>query len=146
MTSAATAQKVCTLCLIANPLDGFHKQAKAKDGRQSRCRSCACAVAKEWAKTNAARVAANGAKYYQMNREVRDAYAKSWAAKNLEKRREHARKWAAKNPERMKANGLAWRKDNSALLRKRYSYRRAVKSRAMPSWATEKGILDFGDL
>lgn len=38
--TTATESKQCTGCLVTKPLTDFHRQAKAKDGRQSRCKEC----------------------------------------------------------------------------------------------------------
>lgn len=35
-----TEAKQCTGCLVTKPLTEFHRRAKAKDGRQSRCKEC----------------------------------------------------------------------------------------------------------
>lgn len=35
--------KTCSVCGHPKPLDSFHKSAKARDGRQSACKTCACA-------------------------------------------------------------------------------------------------------
>lgn len=39
-SSTTTREKPCTGCEKTKPLSEFHKQSKAKDGRQSRCKDC----------------------------------------------------------------------------------------------------------
>ena len=41
------AAKACSLCKKARPLDDFHRDARSKDGRRSRCSSCISAISKE---------------------------------------------------------------------------------------------------
>jgi len=40
--------KKCRVCGQAKPLEDFHRQVGAKDGRQNRCKACACALARQW--------------------------------------------------------------------------------------------------
>lgn len=40
--------KVCTVCGLRRPLDGFYRKCGTKDGRDSRCRDCKRAVARRY--------------------------------------------------------------------------------------------------
>jgi protein-arginine kinase activator protein McsA len=40
--------KECRKCHKAKPLTDFHKFSKSKDGKQTRCKTCANAAASEW--------------------------------------------------------------------------------------------------
>lgn len=44
--------KTCPKCGETKPLDEFHKHRTAKDGRQARCKDCACRLAREWQREN----------------------------------------------------------------------------------------------
>ena len=43
--------KACTMCGETQPRESFHKDAKARDGRRSRCASCVAKVTSEASKT-----------------------------------------------------------------------------------------------
>ena len=63
--------KTCSKCGESKPLDGgFHRDKRSRDGRVTRCKSCAKAYQAEWYERPEvqARVAEYGAEYYRRNR------------------------------------------------------------------------------
>lgn len=46
--------KRCNMCGEEKPLDEFHCQRKAKDRRQSKCKTCSIAYARQWQEDNRA--------------------------------------------------------------------------------------------
>jgi len=69
--------KTCTLCGQPKPLEEFHRNHLTRDGRNPRCKDCACAVARQWAKDHRER-------RYQLNDE--------WNARNPSNRKERNRR------------------------------------------------------
>lgn len=65
--------KACTVCGETKPLDEFHREARAKDGRTSSCRAC------------------------------REVQSKRWREANRERRREMVRQHRKRHPEKAKA-------------------------------------------
>lgn len=62
--------KTCKLCLVEKPLDDYHVLNKSPDGRQPRCKSCACEIARKWQKDN---------------RDHCNKKSREWARKNADK-------------------------------------------------------------
>lgn len=82
-------------CPCENPqsLEAFHKQSKAKDGRQSNCKACATAKANQWYRDNSDRA-----------REAR----RKWAKENPEKISESVKRRRSVSPELFKKRGLKY--------------------------------------
>lgn len=74
--------KFCTQCNTYQPLSNFHKQARAKDGLQYRCKDCD------------------------------KAFHRARYLKDKEKITEQTRKWKAENKDRAIQKGNEWRKNN----------------------------------
>ncbi len=74
--------KFCTQCNTHQPVSNFHKQAKAKDGLQFRCKDCDKAF--------------HHARYL----------------KDKEKISEQTKKWKEENKEKAYIQGMEWRKNN----------------------------------
>lgn len=55
--------KQCRACLELKPLEGFPKDSRLSDGRQSNCKACATIFKKRWCKLNPEKVAAQGRRY-----------------------------------------------------------------------------------
>ena len=66
--------KTCTKCGETKPLDEYHKQKSARDGRQARCKACVKAYAADWYARNRDEVLAYQASYYQANRDAIRVY------------------------------------------------------------------------
>lgn len=56
--------KVCTKCGVEKPIDEFHRRARAKDGRQTRCKLCQRADTYAWRDQNPDRYRAIAARSY----------------------------------------------------------------------------------
>lgn len=112
--------KRCRKCDETKPLDGFHKQASSRDGRQAYCRSCNSRVA---ADSKRARKLASPeyvdqlrqyrANHYAENREAQMSAARAWRAENTERVRATAEAYAAKYPERVRDTQRRYREANT---------------------------------
>ena len=118
-----SAVKPCKHCFRVLPLDAFYKHKMMADGHLNVCKAC------------------------------RDVYVKAWQAKNIERRREIANAWRKRNYntktvavtfsrwyQKTKING------KYANMVARGARRRAVESRATPSWANPFFIAEAYDL
>lgn len=83
--------KQCLRCKRVKPLDQFHKQAQAKDGRQVYCSSCGIEKGAEWR---------------ALNRDRQRATERARYAADPEKARERQRKYRERHGERLKP---AWK-------------------------------------
>lgn len=89
-------EKACIKCQTAKPVDCFHVQRNAKDGRRSTCKVCASAVTKAWYESNKERQSARMAGYYTANRQELLAYTAEWQRNNKDlKNRSIAKRRAA---------------------------------------------------
>lgn len=79
--------KFCTVCQTHQPISNYHKQAKAKDGLQFRCKDCD-------KKYHNAR--------YLRDKEKINQQTKAWKAANKEKALAKGREWREKNKEKVK--------------------------------------------
>lgn len=147
--------KPCTRCGVVKPLDMFPANKKMKSGRDSLCRACYAAKAREYRARNPEKVKASQRAHYAANKEKRDEHVKKWAAKNLDRRREHRKKWRAENHEQARAcekasyakhrdKALARKKDYRAANTAKWTHyanqRRAARLQATPAWADLKAI------
>lgn len=62
------AEKQCTKCGAVKPVTGFNRNKRSRDGLESRCKSCARAVARKWVADNPERHRQN---------------ARNWKAENM---------------------------------------------------------------
>lgn len=147
--------KVCKLCGEEKPLAEFHMRAKAKDGRQSVCKTCACARAREWGAANREHVLASHKIYYHANKERINAQNEVWAAQNKKKMLEYGRKcWAkhsaqraetkrkyrAANKEKIRSHFLKYHAARPGLRNTWDAERRAAELRALPEWVDKAAI------
>lgn len=82
--------KVCRLCKVEKSLDEFHNMTRSKDGKQSRCKSCAIDLARRWYSENKERAAATCREYRAANAESVTEYHANYYQRNAEKWRERA--------------------------------------------------------
>lgn len=95
ITARAPAEtKRCPCCGETKALTEFHRNKAAKDGRQSKCKSCACAIASKWSRDHPER-----------NRER----LRTWRAANPERYREQRRRASAAYGARQRAEREACR-------------------------------------
>lgn len=105
--------KTCTKCNETKPLTGFYKEAKARDGLKSQCKSCInasnakyqtdnpdkCNTYKvKWKLSNPHKVKAGNAKYYIDNKDKCDAANAKWRSDNHKKHKASIAKWWEGNP------------------------------------------------
>lgn len=96
-------EKLCSKCGEEKPLDGFHRDAKRKDGLCPHCKACAKARAADWYQRNKERVAQQSSAWQKANREKERARCRAYHAANKEKVAESNRRWREKNPENERA-------------------------------------------
>lgn len=87
--------KTCRLCLVDKPLEEFHRSGNSPDGRQYRCKTCASAAARQWAKDHPERYKQNlqrhrQTEHYRQNRA-------RWRDANRDKVLAQRREWARAN-------------------------------------------------
>lgn len=64
--------KRCHLCGTQKALDEFHRSARSLDGRQARCKTCACRLTQEWTLLHPERAKqAQRAKYVRRREELK---------------------------------------------------------------------------
>ena len=70
-------EKRCSKCGDVKALGEFHKNARAKDGRKSRCAACLRADRKAYCESHRVEVAASQKVYRSKHAEVRSVYGKA---------------------------------------------------------------------
>jgi hypothetical protein len=115
-------EKICKLCGVLKPLDGYHRQTKAKDGRQPVCKPCAIARAVKHQRDNAATALPR---------------IKAWGEANKEKTLAYKAKWKRENAGKNAAINSAWKKENLGKVCGYAKKRYAAMTRATPAWANE---------
>lgn len=148
-------RKTCTKCGTEKALDAFPIQRRNKDGRDSRCKSCAALNAAKYATNNPEKVKASQRAAYLNRKPTRDAYVKAWHEANKEKRAAHKKKWRdsnlekareierqsfGKNRDRRLAAKRAYAKANRPKFTAYTQKRKAAKLNAMPAWADSAAI------
>lgn len=103
--------KTCSKCGIEKEATEFHRSSRTRDGRQSRCITCANAYSREWRQANPEYereyYSANRDRkrdYYAANREHRTEYNREYHAANRDRLREYIRKWRQENPDAVRAH------------------------------------------
>lgn len=112
--------KICTRCTRALPLDFFHKDSRAPDGKSPRCRDCKREISAAWAAKNPDRRRANWERYNTNNADKVAASKARYMERNRERAYEAARRWQAENPHARNASTA-----------RRY----AQKKQSTPAWA-----------
>jgi Recombination endonuclease VII len=85
-------EKACWICKETKPLSEFHRNCKASDGHQGRCKRCAIAAMAEYQKTNRERVNLKNLNWKRANPE-----------KTKITRKEYKRKWRLRVPAEIKS-------------------------------------------
>lgn len=121
--------KTCRVCLIDKPLEEFHRSGQSPDGRQYRCKPCASAAARQWAKDHPERYQETQRRYHQTDhyRERRRAYR----AANAEKVRAQRRASYQRHREEIRERDNAKRRtpEFREAKREQYARRRALDPR-----------------
>jgi hypothetical protein len=104
--------KTCSKCSDTKPLDDFYRSNGTRDGRQSRCKVCACSAAKQWREDNLERARAKDADYYSANRDRKLSYRAGSYAADPDRHRAASRKWYEANRESALARNKEWMTKN----------------------------------
>ena len=168
MTTKSCSKETC-LMQNPQPLENFHKNKNAKDGRSSICKNCKNLSEAEYRKTHKKEIAARG----KTQRDKNPDYMKNWIQNNKEKHakiqkkskdknrekirkdgleyyynnREHqlalAKKRRDENPEKEQARGRKFRQENKGSVNNRCARRRSKKAKATPIWSTKEDSLEI---
>lgn len=148
--------KACTKCGETKPLADFPRSNKARDGRDTRCKSCAAAHVRAYNAANKEKAAARAKAYREAHKDAVDARVKAWHQANPERRAAHRKAWrdanyeAARVIERASYESnrdarLATKRQYAADNRARYTHytqkRKAALGRATPKWADTAAIV-----
>ena len=91
MDSLLPKSKVCTGCGEEKLLGEFHKNKKAKYGREPQCKLCKIKKVRQYRETNKEKIAERSKirkrRYYQTNKEHVKEYSKQYYQANKEKRK-----------------------------------------------------------
>jgi len=152
MAEDNSMSKICHVCGNRKLLSDFHVLRRAADGRQTKCKACACAATRDWASRNKEKVSAAKRDYFQKNKstsveknaqwqrdnaELVSQYGRKYRAANAEKERERARRYRKNHGEQALAYRRIYREKNRDLLNLWDANRRAKEKRATPSWANQ---------
>lgn len=147
------ATKVCNVCTVEKSLDDFHNHKKMKDGKNSRCKECAKAAARQWSAENKERKVAADKAYYEANYAKVRARAKVYAKENADHLKKKAKEWVSKNRDRVNANSLRWvernyeqhkqackrwRSENKGIVNEKTARRDRRARAATPIWLTDE--------
>lgn len=120
MTDAPS--KACTRCTTVKPLEGFPRDKRRSDGRESRCKTCQAEYSAEYRANNPGKIAA----YLDRTAEQRAEQRRAHRAANPERIREQAQAHYAENRDRYIENARAWQDANP---HKRWESRYRKRSR-----------------
>jgi len=118
--------KLCTLCNITKPFDGFHKGAKYKHGYRTWCKVCMSAYKKQYKEKNRDAIL-----------EKQRAYD---AVKNQERRDYFSQRYLAQK-EKIDAANKKYRELNPFKHAEKESRRRAAKMQRTPKWLFKNAML-----
>ncbi|SDN79254.1 HNH endonuclease [Geodermatophilus sp. DSM 45219] len=154
-------EKRCSTCEVSKPLDEFHRQSAAKDGRQRRCRGCVRTAGKAYKAANADRIAEYNRQWRMENPEAAKAATESWRERNRERylesklawqrrnrdrRVEQARMYREANPEKYRAALAQWKAENPERVRDHHRKRRASRYGGVGQVDGETAWTDCGGL
>ena len=106
--------KRCTGCKEEKPLDGFHREARSRDGRQPRCRACRAGYNQK----NREKIRTYNKVYRETNRERLKEARSVYYQNNKDKfKAAHLKRYGENRDERIKYV-LKWQKENKAHRRK----------------------------
>lgn len=147
--------KTCTKCGETKVVDLFPVAKRAKDGRDTRCKACACIAAALYRLNNPDKVKAIQKQWRLSNPEAALTRVVEWCRANPAKSRQYKTQWRNSNIERAREGERASRfKYHKEVLKRKREYaaanphlgvkyaaqRRAQKLNATPSWADKSAI------
>lgn len=97
-----TETKTCTKCGVCKPLDEFRKDARAKNGRATSCKTCHNAVCKKWLDANKEKSKLAIADWNRRNPEKLKEYRRNRYVKHRERDLQASKRWRTANPEKVK--------------------------------------------
>ena len=116
--------KACKDCGEEKPLDDFHKNSQAKDGKRNYCKLCQSKRNKKWTEENPGRAKAW--------RDENQDKLKEWAANNREKLNKKHLDYYYANPDKIKEYNAAYR-----------ARKRSIPNEMPRGW--KKKLLEFYD-
>lgn len=113
-------KRECNTCGATKPLTEFHRDRSASEGRSRRCKACACAASRAWARENPERVRAR---------------TREWRKENPERHRASEARYRERNRDAILARQADYRQANREMLRARgREYVRNNLDRANAAW------------
>ena len=94
-----SVDRTCSVCGITQPLTGFFRDKRGKDGYRADCKICNTVKRKANRAADPEETRRKQAAYYQVNREKIKAYVKAWREDHPEACREYHRSYAERNVE-----------------------------------------------
>lgn len=143
--TAALPHKRCPRCGETKSLSDFHACRRKKDGRQPRCKACACALRAQWRDRqgqlpeNKAAARERTKKWREQNPERWRASNKKWCEANAERQRDGVRRFRVRNPNYERDRYAA----SPGLCAAYAAARRARVIKATPPWANQEAIFAF---
>ena len=116
-------EKMCTGCNVIKSLDAFHRQARCRDGRRSRCKTCY----QKWASENSESIARRSADLYRKDKERINAVSAEWRQRNRESVKHSSAKWRSENKEQVASANREYKNKNAHRLRAHRAVRSAVE-------------------
>lgn len=126
--------KCCTRCKLEKSLEEFYLDRTNHSGRQSRCKDCAKATAKEWHENNPPDLERRREvlrRFRERNPGKDNEYGRKWREKDPERARELARvrgqKWRTQNPEGRVVSQMKRRTRAAAMTPEDHAYARLLR-------------------
>jgi hypothetical protein len=135
--------KFCRDCKHDLPVSDFHKQTKAKDGLQIRCKACNKAMGAAWYQKNKERRNAKSQEWYEANKEEHNANCRQYQEENKERLYPKQRQWKQENAERRRDVDVAWLNANPGYSAHRAAKYRSAKLQRTPQWADMEAIAEL---
>lgn len=101
--------KRCSQCGEDRPLDGFYKDARARDGRRADCKRCANERSAGWAREHPDKRKEITKRYRSANKATLTAKYRDWELKNREKAAARKKRYRAANKQKVMARAAKYR-------------------------------------
>lgn len=132
--------KTCSKCGAAKPLSCYNKQSAPRTDFSTICKQCVAAYRRIWNAANTEKRRTQRINWRAANKDKTAAQDARRYAANKEKMDARVKAYKAAHPEATKASNARWDKNNPSRRTAMVAQRRAMKHRAMPSWADEGAI------
>lgn len=146
--------KACTKCGEVKPLDGFSKDKRAKDGKQSCCKECVSEYHRRHYEENREAILERNRRYREENLEKVRERELHYRDENREEKREYDRRYHYENREEILQYKHRYREENREVVNAKTSSHKAVDqelSKALSSvqagtpWSEEEDVLLMSD-